>query len=147
MTEAIRLRVEDIMAECRNYFEEEYSRHFGWFEIVNGEIKPVESFLVPGQWFRVVGSKFNDGVYQYPAFTMVDERFDGSVWALAVPPAVVACAEETVNWEKREAHEASAMISESFGGYTYTKAVNSKGQPVGWRDVYAERLKRWRKMP
>lgn len=46
-------------------------------------------FLQEGQYFRVVGSVFNDGLYQYPTKDMIDEIFDGAVWALAVPKAVL----------------------------------------------------------
>ena len=46
-------------------------------------------FLANGQYFRIVGSLFNDGVYQYPA-DLTDETFTGSVWALSLPKALLS---------------------------------------------------------
>ena len=53
----------EICAELRNYFEVPNGRHFGKFEISGGSIAPLD-FLQDGQYFRIVGSVFNDGVYQ-----------------------------------------------------------------------------------
>lgn len=54
-------------------------------------------FLANGQYFRIVGSLFNDGVYQYPA-ELTDETFTGSVWALAIPKALLSTVEEITAW-------------------------------------------------
>ena len=100
-------------------------------------------FLVDGQYFRIVGSLFNDGVYQYPA-ELTDETFDGSVWALAIPKALLSTVEEITAWTAKNG-DGGAYTSESFGGYSYSKATNSKGLAVGWRDVFAAQLAPWKK--
>ena len=74
----------EICAELRNYFEVPNGRHFGKFEISGGSIAPLD-FLQEGQYFRIIGSVFNDGVHQYPASNLTDEVFHGAVWAMAVP--------------------------------------------------------------
>ena len=100
-------------------------------------------FLVDGQYFRIVGSLFNDGVYQYPA-ELTDETFDGSVWAMAIPKALLSTVEEITTWTAKNG-DSGPYTSESFGGYSYSKATNSKGMAVGWRDVFATQLAPWKK--
>ena len=100
-------------------------------------------FLVNGQYFRIVGSLFNDGVYQYPA-ELTDETFDGSVWALALPKALLSTVDEITAWQAKNG-DSGPYTSESFGGYSYSKATNSKGMAVGWRDVFAAQLAPWKK--
>ena len=89
----------EICAELRNYFEVPNGRHFGTFEISGGSIAPLD-FLQEGQYFRIVGSVFNDGVYQYPATSLTDEVFEGAVWAMRLPPAVIALAAEIEEYNK-----------------------------------------------
>lgn len=53
--------IEALCAETHNYHDED--RVIGDYTIENGIISL--PFLVDGQFFRIVGSKFNDGVYIY----------------------------------------------------------------------------------
>ena len=135
----------EICAELRNYFEVPNGRHFGKFEISGGSIAPLD-FLQEGQYFRIVGSVFNDGVYQYPAEFEKDEVFEGAVWAMAVPPTLIALSAEIEKYNKSDAGKASPYTSESFGGYSYTKATDANGVPIGWQKAFASRLNRWRKL-
>lgn len=104
-------------------------------------------FLKDGQYYRIVGSLFNDGLYRYGEETLLtDETFEGEIWALEVPKSVLAITEEITTWiEKNGA--AGPYTSESFGGYSYSKATNAKGMAAGWQDVFADRLKSWKKLP
>ena len=133
----------NLCAELRNYFETK--KRFGTFTISGGSISPSD-FLQDGQYFRIVGSVFNDGVYRYPAHDLADETFKGAVWAMAVPPAVIELLQKIQEFEAAEANSPMAYTSESFGGYTYTKATDENGLPVGWRSVFRSELKRWRKL-
>lgn len=135
----------ELCAELRNYFEVPNGRHFGKFEISGGSITPSD-FLQDGQYFRIVGSVFNDGVYQYPATSLTDEVFEGAVWAMAVPPTLIALAAEIEEYNKSDAGKPSPFTSESFGGYAYTKATDSSGAPIGWQKAFASRLSKWRKL-
>ena len=47
----------------------------GDYEIKDGSI--VLPFLVDGQYFRILGSLFNDGLHKYPDDGLVSERFNG----------------------------------------------------------------------
>ena len=136
----------EICAELRNYFEVPNGRHFGKFEISGGSIAPLD-FLKPGQYYRVVGSALNDGVYKNDGCgVLTDEEFDGAVWAMSVPPAVVALAVEIEEYNKSDAGKASLFTSESFGGYAYTKATDANGAPISWQKAFASRLNKWRKL-
>ena len=133
----------NLCAELRNYFETE--KRFGTFTISDGSISPSD-FLQDGQYFRIVGSVFNDGVHRHPAHDLTDETFDGAVWAMAVPPAVVELLQKIQEVEAATANAPTAYTSESFGGYSYTKATDENGLPVGWRSVFKSELNRWRKL-
>ena len=133
----------NLCAELRNYFETE--KRFGTFTISGGSISPSD-FLLDGQYFRIVGSVFNDGVHRHPAHDLTDETFDGAVWAMAVPPAVFELLQKIQEFEAATANAPTAYTSESFGGYSYTKATDANGLPVGWRSVFKSELRRWRKL-
>ena len=135
----------EICAELRNWFVVPNGRHFGKFEISGGSIAPLD-FLQEGQYFRIVGSVFNDGVYQYPATSLTDEVFEGAVWAMAVHPSVIALAAEIEEYNKSDAGKASPYTSESFGGYSYTRATDANGAPIGWQKAFASRLNKYRKL-
>ena len=133
----------NLCAELRNYFETK--KRFGTFTISDGSISP-SNFLQSGQYYRIVGSVFNDGVHRHPAHDLTDETFDGAVWAMAVPPAVVELLHKIQEFESAAANSPTTYISESFGGYSYTKATDANGLPVGWKTVFNNDLKRWRKL-
>ena len=135
----------EICAELRNYFEVPNGRHFGKFTISGGSIAPLD-FLQDGQYFRIIGSVFNDGVHQYPVPDLTDEVFNGAVWAMAVPPSLIALSTEIEEYNKSDAGKASPYTSESFGGYSYTKATDANGTPISWQKAFASRLNQWRKL-
>ena len=105
--------LEELMRECRNWFKVPDGAYSGTFTIKDGSI--TLPFLVEGQYFRIIGSVFNDGVYQYGAGGLTDETFDGAVWALAVPAAFISLVEDVEAWRsKYESAANSPFQSESF---------------------------------
>ena len=137
------LLIEQICAECKNYFKTGIKS--GEFSVIDGTIS-LPDFIQNGQYFRIVGSVFNDGVYKYPASELKDETFNGTIWAMSVPPAVIALADEVKTFNESDQGTASPYTSESFGGYSYSKATDSNGLPVTWKAVFANKLNRWRKI-
>lgn len=135
--------LDEILAEIRNYFT--VSVHSGDFRVIGGRLSPLD-FLQNGQFFRIVGSVMNDGVYRYPYSGLTDETFSGEIWALAVPPTLIALAADIEEYEKKAKETVSPYNSESFGGYSYTKATDSNGSPLSWEKVFAKRLNKWRKI-
>lgn len=138
----------ELCAEVRNYFlgaDPMRNIHQGTYTISGGAIAPLD-FLTEGQYFRIVGSTFNDGVHQYPASDLTDESFAGAVWAMAVPPAVIGLAVEIEKYKAETEKNLSGYSSESFGGYSYTRFTDSHGAPLSWEKAFAGRLNKYRRM-
>lgn len=144
----------ELCNELNNWFDKD--RIFGVFKIVDGELTEMSDTLQDGQYFRIVGSVFNDGVYKYPTTSLKDEEFDGAVWAMAVPPSVVALAEEIKGWQNKyggiDSQAMSPFQSESFGGYSYTKKSGSSSNSGtnaklgSWQDAFSAKLNRYRRI-
>ena len=145
----------EICAEIRNYFLRDYRKdiHEGTFTISDRRIESL-SFLQDGQYYRIVGSVFNDGVHKYGDVfdPLVDETFSGAVWAMAVPPAVIALDSKIASWidENRETLN-SPYQSESFGGYSYSKSTGGSGGddvPIAysWENQFAKELNPYRRI-
>lgn len=135
--------LETVLQNLNNWFLVPDGVHAGEFTVQGGQL--TLPALQTGQYFRVVGSVFNDGLHQYPVADLTDETFTGSVWALAVPKAVIELAEEIDAWQTKNG-DPGPFTSESFGGYSYSKATNASGMAVGWQDVFKSRLNDWRRI-
>lgn len=142
------MELTELCQELRNWFDKE--RYIGDFEISGGEIS--FSNLQEGQYFRIVGSLFNDGVYKYPATNLKDEKFHGAIWAMAVPPAVITLLQDINTWEGQYGEVInSPYSSESFAGYSYSKrsglaSGTDSSDSVNYKSVFNDRLKHWRKI-
>lgn len=142
-----------LCAELKNYFIKDRSAiHLGDFEVKGGMVSPLD-FLKQGQYFRIVGSDLNDGVYLYndEPMDLKDEVFNGAIWAMSVPPIVIALSADIDAWRaKNEALDSENMTpytSESFDGYSYSKGGNSKGgTATSWQSQFADRLKPYRRL-
>ena len=142
-----------LCAELRNYFCKPEDVHYGEFSITEQwGIEPCP-FLKAGQYFRIRGSVFNDGVHQFGGDDLIPEVFPGEVWAMAVPPAVIALDAEIDAWvEANQTALNSPYQSESFGGYSYVKAGAGYGNSgnassaLTWQDHFRRRLAPWKKV-
>ena len=139
----------EICDYLNNYFWEKKIQ--GRFTISGRTISV--SGLKEGQYFRIVGSTFNDGVHLYPADDLIDEVFEGYIWAMAVPQTVIALTSDITAWQQQYGGAGSAALSpfqsESFSGYSYTKASGasvSGGAAMTWQDAFAGRLNKYRKL-
>lgn len=143
----------ELCKEINNWFE--YAKFFGTFTIENNVITGSYS-LQENQYFRIVGSVFNDGVYKFDDdLELEDETFNGAIWAMAVPQEVIALAGDIKEWsDKYQSVDSAAMSpfnSESFGGYSYSKSsgASSSGNvdlSGTWQGAFADRLNHWRKI-
>ena len=138
--------LEQVLMNIRNWFPVKGGIYSGTFTIKDGGI--ALPFLADGQYFRICGSVFNDGLHQYPATDLVDEEFSGAIWELAIPPAVVDLADEISKWQEKNGEAASGIYqSESFGGYSYSKATDAEtGGAVTWQSAFKQQLSAWRKI-
>lgn len=144
----------EVCAYLRNYFDNGQPHTFGEIEIKNGALfTPCN--LKAGQYFRIVGSTFNDGVYEFPTTTLrVDETFNGAVWGMAVPPDLIDLIAEMEAWKADKANAYalnSPYQSESKADYSYTlkSGADGNGKNSGASALinqFAGRLSRWRKL-
>jgi hypothetical protein len=132
--------IENVMAYCNNFFSLPDS-HYGTWTVEDGSI--LLPFLADGQYFRVIGSIFNDGVYTYPA-QLKDETFAGHIVPLAPPKAFLDLCEQISEYEATS--HISPYTAESFGGYSYQKAAGKGGGGLSWQEAYTVQLRRWRKI-
>ena len=138
--------LEQVLMNIRNWFPVKGGIHSGTFTIKDGGV--TLPFLADGQYFRICGSVFNDGLHQYPEDNLVDETFNGTIWALAIPQPIIDLADEIKEWQNKNADALSSPYSsESFGGYSYSKATNSEtGGAETWQSHFKQQLSAWRKI-
>ena len=138
--------LETILEHLHNWFPAKNGVHRGTFKIASGRLEA--DFLKPGQYYRVCGSIFNDGLHQYGEDAdgeLRDETFIGEVWALAIPKAVQKLAGEIGEWVKN--NPATDKVSESFDGNSYTRARGANGSAAGgWQAAFRSRLNAWKKV-
>ena len=138
----------------RNWFVRE--RYIGNFVINGGVLTDADGTalpLLPGQYYRIIGSVFNDGVHKNEQTdTLTDEpEFPGAVLSMAVPPVVVELSSEIENWiaDNTQALK-SPYTSESFGGYSYTLKGGNGGSGddtgLSWQSQFKSQLSPWRKI-
>lgn len=147
--------------ECRNFFapatkkEDKTFIHTGVYTISGKTITPLD-FIAVGQYFRIVGSALNEGVYCNTVEGLADlqdESFKGAIWEMAVPRGFIAKCAQIEAWRlKNEAADSSNMspfMSESFAGYSYQKGgggSSTGGNAISWRQQFAKDLNAWRRL-
>lgn len=142
----------EICEYLNNYFWR--TKRLGKITISGGTF--TADYLKEGQYFRIIGSVYpqNNGVHIYPATGLHDEEFEGSIWSMAVPQAVIDLASDIDAWKaKYGAADSAAMSpfnSESFGIYSYSKdsgSSSSNGVSANsWQAVFAARLDPYRRL-
>lgn len=136
------MMLEAVLTHLHNWFPAKNGKHAGAFVIASGVLSP-DIGLVPGQYYRIRGSTFNDGLHYVGESALTDEAFDGEVWALAIPRAVQELAGDIAAWVEKNPE--TDKVSESFGGYSYSRAQNASGGVSGWQAAFAGRLNAWRR--
>ena len=135
--------LEAMLTHLHNWFPAKNGKYAGAFVIASGVLSP-DIGLVSGQYYRIMGSVFNDGLHcAGDGEALTDEEFTGEVWALSIPKAVQQLAEEIAAW--RESNPETDKTSESFGGYSYSRAQSASGGVGGWQAAFAGRLNAWRR--
>ena len=139
--------LEAVLTHLKNWFVVPCGVHEGTYTIENSTLEL--PFLQNGQYYRICGSIFNDGLHKYGDIEdkLQNETFTGTVWALAIPKAVIDLAVKIEEWQTKNGETvASPFTSESFGGYSYTKATDSTtGAVATWKTVFKSDLNPYRK--
>ncbi len=152
----------EICADIRNFFPPVMKKtdksfiHIGSFTISGKTVTPLD-FIAEGQYFRIVGSAKNDGVWLNTTqglSQLSDETFYGSIWEMSVPRDFVNLCEDIEAWRQTYEASDSANLSpysaESFAGYSYTKATANGSQnastALSWQSQFASRLNAYRRL-
>lgn len=139
-----------------NHFVKSVER--GTFTISGGSITLRRKPLT-GQYIWLVGGVLANGIYKVTDSMPVlvgysvpisaeDETFNGAVALLAVPAGLVEIAGEIETFQTKQAADKSnpTLISESYSGYSYSRATGTNGTPATWTEVFASRLNGYRRM-
>ena len=141
--------MEEILRYLNNYFFR--FKETGKFIIKDNKVTGLKGKYLKGQYLLIEGSTLNDGVIEIIS-TVNDEiilekpfneEFEGVIYSLAIPQAIINLVEEIDTWKME--NKKTDIISESFEGYSYTRA-NSNGQVATWKDVFKEELRGYRKI-
>lgn len=138
-----------ICAEVKNYFvQPDVDIHAGNYTIANGILSPI-SFVQVGQYYRIIGSALNDGVYKRGTddLHLLNEEFFGTVWSMRVPKDFIALCKEISDWQTANAAALSGPYqSESYAGYSYSKGSSASGGAWTWKDQFKNKLNAYRKL-
>lgn len=144
----------EICLYLKNWFNFNQPQYFGEITISDGQFA-LMSNIQEGQYYRIVGSVFNDGVYKRGEEELTDETFSGAIWLMAVPKDVIKLAKDIEAWQKKygdvSSENMSPFQSESFGGYSYSKASGGNSEKTGssvptWQGVFGAQLRRYKKI-
>lgn len=147
------MTITDFCEEINNFFEKE--KYIGEFTIENGQIVlPAIVDIKSDQYFRIIDSTFNDGVYQHPATNLKNETFQGAVWTMAIPKNAVDLYNQINEWDTKFGQSdvvSSPYQSESFGsgGYSYSlKSTNSNSgaDVTTWQGHFKAQLRKFKKV-
>ena len=144
----------EICLDLNNFFDRNQPKIKDDFSISSGKITNADflDVIKENQYFRIIGSVFNDGVYQYSnELELVDEDFNGTIWLMAIPKEFLDLVTEIEAWQdKNGSVDSSGMSpfnSESFGGYSYSKGAGSgAGASTTWQTAYRNRLNIYRRI-
>ena len=100
----------------------------------------------------IVGSLMNDTVEKVISVAeneitlekAINEVYEGAIYSLAIPPDLIELVQKIEECEEK--NKPSDLASESFGGYSYSKATNKNGEAITWKDVFWNDIKAYRKM-
>ena len=135
----------EICTHLKNFFvRSEGDKHYQKGITINDGILTPSFGIKQNQYYRIIGSTFNDGVHRFGDATdvLVDETFDGSVWIMSVPKSFLDLVSEIEEYQAKYG-QATPYASESFGGYSYSK---SNGAATSWQHAFSTRLNAWRKI-
>ena len=144
----------EVCQYLKNWFDRNQTKYIGNIIITNGALSETYGLKV-GQYFRIVGSSLNEGVYKYPLTTLTDETFNGAILGMAIPAQFIALLDKIEQWRNKydsaDSIALSPLSSETVTGvYSYSKSSGSndtnKDKSGTWQGVFGASLAPWRKM-
>lgn len=137
--------LETVLNHLHNWFEIQGAAREGTFSIVSGTLALPD--VLDGQYYKIEGSRLNDGLHKRgdESDKLEDETFTGYIIPLAVPKAVVKLADKIKAY--CEKNPETDKVSESFGGYSYTRGTGADGAADGgWQAAFRRELNAWKKV-
>ena len=140
----------ELCQDLRNWFDR--ARYIGHITLdADGGVfcNGVAIGLAEGQYFRVIGSVFADGVHVYPDTETAAENFTGAVWAMAVPPDFLSLVREIEDWNTNARPKMLGPYSSenlSSSGYSYQRQSAEDMAKADYKTVFGARLNKWRKL-
>lgn len=144
----------EVCQYLKNWFDRNQPRYIGDITIQNGALSQTYGLKV-GQYFRIVDSTLNEGVYKYPLTTLTDETFNGAIWGMSLPKAFIALLDDIEAWKAKYASADSVAMSpftsENVPGvYSYSKSSGGNDTTTDksgtWQGAFGARLAPYRKM-
>lgn len=141
----------DLCEVMNNWFDTKSDgtkdRHFGTFTVVNGAIDLSGTGIRPGQYYRIIGSVYNDGVWQYPYPQDEEEPDTGDVQnntdSTDNPDDTVTPvpSDQTETETETDVQDEESLVDEVFEGaiwimYVPRKVVSLLQEINDWDDVY-----------
>lgn len=136
------MTVPELCALTHNFFDRADDPIAGEFAF---EPDTVPAGVVPGQYFLVCGSIFNDGVHKAGDGDLTAETFTGTVQPMRVPPAFVVLAQKITDYDAR-LPSGGMYVSQSFNGWSGSMATGSDGLPADGLTRYRKEINQWRKL-
>lgn len=137
-----------ICARLKNHFLRD--KHEGTFELVR-DAAPLDS-LLDGQYFVIVNSVLNDGVFQNTAESLAKlrtETFTGRIWSMGVPADFENLVADIDAFETKVQELGlldKGYASESFGGYTYSLQSGAPAYMQEWLNRINAGMSMYRKI-
>lgn len=139
----------EICAEIKNYFVQPNADiHVSNYTISGGILSPIP-FVQVGQYYRIIGSALNDGVYKHGTddLQLYAEEFFGAVWTMRVPKDFIALCDEIEAWQEKNADALSGPYqSESIPNYSRTMRTAANGSAWTWKEQFKNKLNAYRKL-
>ena len=148
------MMIDEVCAYIHNYFNEDTATgrkliYPGTYTITDGNIEL--PFLYVGQYYRVFGSKMNDGVHVYGEGELQDETFTGVIWEMRPPKSFLDMVTDIEAWVDKydDVMKNPYQSEDMIGVYRYTKMTTGKvtGDYIAtWQNAYKHQLKQWRRL-
>lgn len=141
--------MEELMNYCNNYFA--IYGESGEHTLTENSVK-INLKAYTGMFLLIRGSLYNDGLYEIidtssehlRVESFISETFEGSVYLCKPPKAFIELSKKIDEYKANEKKD--NITHETLGNYSYTKATNSKGAVLSWKDVFEEDLKIYKRL-
>ena len=139
-----------VMAQVRNYFEGDPIE--GQISVTAEGMIMLPDDLPMCLYVAICGSAMHDGVWRVSGGYIFDgeatpelpaECFVGTVWPLYPPQAFLRICKDVAAFEAERG--LSPVVSESFGGYSYSLATGQNG-PMTWQERFSQKLRPYCRM-